>query len=239
MQQQNEMIFGPHAIIEMLKAKRRKLISIYTTKPQPKSWDRVVRYLPKGVGNIQFVSKDVLQRISGTDDHGGIVAYVAPFKYSSKLFDPKQKPFILLLDSVQDVRNLGAILRTAYCVGITGVVIAKKGAAPLTPTVFKTSAGLAEYLDVYQAPSLAGAITDLKKVGYNFYMAVVEGGSDATKIEYNKPACLVIGSEATGIAKDLISKGTPITIPQTKSDISYNASVACGILLFWISQKLK
>jgi len=233
-----ELLYGAHAIIEMLKAKRRKLIGLYTTKPLPKSWERIEKYLPKFVPNIQYVSRDILDRMAGTSDHNGIVAWVSPFKYSSQLFEPAKKPFILLLDSIQDVRNVGAILRSAYCTGIDGVVMCKTSAAPMNATVFKASAGLAEHMDVFLAPSLKHAAQELGKAGYNMYMAVLDG-KDATKVEYKTPACLVIGNEAVGITPEVKKLGNAITLPQRSSDMSFNASVAAGILMFMMHEKLK
>lgn len=233
-----ELLYGAHAIIEMLKAKRRKLLSIYTTKPLPKAWDRIAPHLPKHVPNIQYVSRDILDRLAGTPDHNGVIAWVTPFKYASKVFDPAKKPFIVLLDSVQDVRNAGAILRSANCLGIDGVVMCKTQAAPMNASVFKASAGLAEYVDVYLAPSMKHAVQELKQAGYNLYMAVLNG-KDATQVAYKAPACLVIGNEAVGITADVQKMGEAITLPQRSPDISFNASVAAGILMFVISQKLQ
>ena len=233
---QGELLYGAHPIIEMLKAKRRKLISIYTTKPLPKSWDRLASYLPKHVANIQYVSRDILDRMAGTTDHNSVVAWVSPFQYTSKVFDPAKKPFILILDSLQDVRNLGAILRSAYCTGVDGIVMCKTKAASLTPAALKASAGLAEHLDIYLAVSLKQAITELKQAGYSMYMAVLDG-QDATKVEYKKPLCIVIGNEATGISNDIKKLGTAVTLPQRTPDISYNASVAAGIMMFLAAHK--
>ncbi len=231
-----ELLYGAHPLIEMLKAKKRKLIAIYTTKQLPKSWDRIAPYLPKSVPNIQYVTREALDRMAGCSDHNGVVAWVSPFKYTSQIFHPSKKPFLLVLDSIQDVRNVGAILRSAYCTGVDGVVMCKTKSATLTPAVFKASAGLAEHLDIYQVASLKQAISELKAVGYNFYMAVLNG-KDATQVEYKKPACLVIGNEAFGITPDIQKMGQPITIPQRTPDISYNASVAAGILLFLLANK--
>lgn len=233
-----ELLYGAHPIAEMLKAKKRKLISLYTTKPLPKSWERIARFLPKYVPNIQYVSRDILDRMAGCTDHNGIVAWVTPFKYTTLPFDPQKKPFILLLDSIQDVRNLGAILRSASCIGIDGIVMCKTKAAPLTPAAFKASAGLAEHLDIYLVSSLKQAISELKNAGYNFYMAVLDG-KDATKVDYPKPLCLVIGNEAVGITPEIRKMGNPVTLPQRSNDISFNASVAAGILMFLVSTKIK
>lgn len=231
-----EMLYGAHPIIEMLKAGRRKLISIYTTKPFPKAWARVQSHLPKNVPNIQYVTKDVLDRMTQGGEHMGILAWVSPFRFSSKMFSPAKYPFILLLDSVQDVRNFGAILRSAYCTGVTGIVICKSNAAPLTPAAIKAAAGLSEHLDIYVAASMKQAVQEARTAGYNLYMAVLNG-QNAMEVVYEKPACLVIGNEASGIQPGIRKEGTLITLPQRTPDISYNASVAAGILLFVLSNK--
>lgn len=233
----NELIYGAHPIIEMLRAKRRRLVGIYTTKPLPRAWNRVKKYLPKSVPNIQYVSREVLDRMTGTPEHMGIAAWVTPFTYRKKMFDPTKQKFILLLDSIQDVRNFGAILRSAYCTGVDGVVFCKRHAAPLTPAALKASAGLAEHLEIYLAPSLKHAALELKNAGYNLYMTVLEHGENAMVVDYKSPLCLVIGSEATGISKDILKYGELITLPQKDPDASYNASVAAGIFLFLLSQK--
>ncbi len=232
-----EMLYGAHPIIEMIKAGKRKLISLYTMKPSPRAWERLAPYLPKSVPNIQYVSKDILDRIANGAEHMGVIAWVSPFKFASKMFTPSRHPLILVLDSIQDVRNLGAILRSAYCVGVTGVVLCKTNSAPLTPAAIKASAGLSEHLEVYVAASIKQAVIEAKTAGYSLYMAVLDG-HDATQVVYTKPACLVIGNEATGIAASVRKDGIAITLPQKLPDISYNASVAAGILLFVISQKI-
>lgn len=232
-----EVVYGAHPLIELLKAKRRSIIALYTTKPTPKAFERLAGLLPKGFKDINYVPKASLDRMAGTSEHMGVVAYVSPFRFTSKVFDPAKKPFILLLDSIQDVRNVGAILRSAYCTGVTGVVLCKSKAAPLTPAALKASAGLAEHLDIYCAPSLKHAVLELKKAGYQFYMAVLDG-KDASTCDFQQPACLVIGNEAVGITKDIRGLGQAITLPQKSADISYNASVAAGILLFLMSNKL-
>lgn len=236
-QQPYDMLYGAHPIVEMLKAKKRKLYSIYTTKPLPKAWDRVKPFLPAHVPNIQYVDRSQLDRMAGCSEHQGIIALVGPFTFSKNLFAPSQHPFIVLLDTIQDVRNVGAILRSAYCTGVTGVVMCKSKSASLTPAVFKASAGLAEHLQVYQAASLKQALSDIKKAGYAICLAVMNG-KPVTQIAFKAPVCLVIGNEESGIQKDILSMGEQITIPQISADVSYNASVAAGILLFWIKQKL-
>lgn len=231
----NELIFGIHPILELLRAKRRKLVILYTTRPTPKGFQEIEKLLPKSI-QIQYVDREVLHKMAGTTDHQGIVAYATPFVVRKKFFDPAREKSLLMLDGIQDVRNLGAILRSAYCTGVEGIIMIKKHGAPLNASAIKSSAGLAEHLEIYMAPSVLMAAQELKKAGYELYCAVVQNGKNATTVSYKKPLCLVIGSEAIGISREIQSMGNLITLPQRTPDISYNASVAAGILLFIISQ---
>lgn len=231
-----ELIYGAHPIVELLKAKKRKLAIIYTTKPTPKVWNLVEPLLPKGL-QIQYVAKDVLSKMTGCTDHQSIVGYTTDFIIRKKFFDPSKSPLLLLLDGIQDPRNLGAILRSAYCTNVDGVILTQKDSSPLNAAAIKASAGLAEHLEIFMAPSAASAVQQLNQAGYNLYLAVLENGEPATKIDFKAPSCLVIGSEGAGISRDIRKNGQLITLEQKTADISYNASVAAGILLFLMATK--
>lgn len=235
---QGELVYGINPIIELLTAKRRKIISIYTTKPTPKAWEKIERLLPERPVPIQYVAREVLNKIAGTVDHQGVLAWAQPFPYRKKPFDPEKQKHIVLLDGIQDARNLGAILRSAYCTGFDGVVIPQKGSVPLNAAALKASAGLAEYLEIFLAPSAIAAANDLKQSGFHLYMAAFNG-ENATTVSYQQPLCLVIGSEGVGISQPLLKLGMQVTLPQVSERVSYNASVASGILLFLIANQLK
>lgn len=232
--QPGQLIYGVHPIVELLKAKKRKLITLYTTKPTPKAWHKIERLLPSYPVSIQYVSREVLNKMADGNEHQSIVALVQPPIIRKKFFDSAKHKFLIMLDSIQDSRNVGAILRSAYCTGAEGIIICKKHAAPLNAAVFKASAGLAEHLEIYVAPSPQAAVHELKQAGYHLYMAAFKGENAAT-ISYQLPLCLVIGNEAIGITRAIVKEGIPVTLPQKSSDISYNASVAAGIILFLIS----
>ena len=229
-----ELIFGMHSIIELLKAKRRRLIKVYTTRKPPERWDQVQKLLPRGI-DIQYVDREVLNRLAGTTDHQNIIAWATPFVTRKKFFESKKQPFLLMLDGIQDPHNLGAILRSAYCTGVDGIIITEKRSAPINATAIKASAGLAEHQEIIIVSSAAHGIIQLKGAGYTPYLATING-KNALTITYEQPLCIVIGNEATGISKDILSSGVQVTLPQRTHDISYNASVAAGILLFLISE---
>jgi 23S rRNA (guanosine2251-2'-O)-methyltransferase len=173
-----------------------------------------------------------------SQDHQGFVAWVQAFAYQKKFFEPAKAPFIVLLDGVQDPRNLGAIIRSMHCMGVSGVVLVKKGASPLTPAAIKASAGLAEYMQIFVASSTGEALLLVKNAGYALYIATF-GGKDVTQVEFAKPLCLVIGSEGAGVSHGIAKEGIKITVPQVSEDVSYNASVAASLIAFVITQKIK
>lgn len=231
-----ELVYGVHSIIELLKAKKRKLYSIYTTKPTPKAWEKIQELLPSYT-MIQYVDKKVITKMAGNEDHQNIVGLASPFITRSKPFDPKKHKFLLLLDGIQDTKNLGAILRSAYCTNLDGVILTQKGSSPINAAAIKSSAGLSEHMDILLAGSASAAVTGLKADGYNIYLATVDNSKNVTEVDYKFPLCIVIGNEATGISRSILSSGEHISLPQRNPDISYNASVAAGIIMFNVATK--
>jgi 23S rRNA (guanosine2251-2'-O)-methyltransferase len=236
--EQGSLVFGIHPIIELLKAKKRKLLALYVSKPAPKEWKTVEAYLPAYPVPIQYVSRDVLHRMANSTDHQGIIGYAQPFPFYTKPFDAQKFPFVVFLDGIQDTRNLGAIIRSMYCTGASGLILPKKNSAPLNAIALKASAGLAEYLPIRLVASVQEALQELKTTKHHIYVAMLSG-QDARTCSFDKPLCLVIGNEATGVSKEVRAAGTSITLPQIRTDISYNASVAAGILLFLIGSQHK
>jgi len=230
-------VYGVHPVLEVLKAKRRKVYEIYILKQEPKIWAQVEALLPKYKVIIHHVTKDVLTAKVGTSDHQGIAMAVAPFPYRSTFFNPSREKFLVMLDGVQDVRNMGAIIRSSYCTGASGVIVIRKNSSPLTAAAIKASAGLVERMEVYSAPSVAQALVELKKAGYAIFVTALGGKQDATELKYELPLCVIIGSEGRGVSSESLKAGTIITLPQKTADISYNASVAAGIILFLIARQ--
>lgn len=234
-----ELVFGIHAIVELLKAKKRSITVIYTTKPQPKSWEEIEKLLPKYT-QIQYVSRDVLHRLADTTDHQGVVAWATPYGYRSTFFSAQKEKFVVLLDGIQDPRNLGAIIRSAYCIGVDGIIITQKNSSPLNATALKASAGLAEHMPIYRASSAKAALVELEREKYHVYVSQLNPkAQSATEVDYSMPACLVIGSEGAGVSRELVNAGTSVMLPQKSADISYNASVAAGVLMFLMAMGCK
>lgn len=233
-----DFIYGVHACLEMLAAKRRKISTVYTTKHEIKSWNKIKQMLPAHVP-INLVTRETLDNITNQAQHQGIVIFVSPFIYEKNIFDATKHNFIIALDSIQDVGNLGAILRSAYCTGADGIILCSKNSAPLTPAAIKASAGLAEHCKIFIAPSMNFAIAELNKQKYHVYVATLGKGENATTVQFQNPTALIIGNEESGVAPATLQAGTRVLLPQKRADISYNASVAAGILMFLIGTQLK
>lgn len=227
-----ELIYGVHPIIELLKAKSRKLYTLYTTKPVPEAFPEIELLLSKGT-QLQYVDREILTKMVSTTDHQGFVATVQTFPFRKKPFNKEKEPVLILLDNMHDPRNVGAIMRTAVCTGINGIIVPVKNSAPINNTVYKAAAGLCERIPVMQVSSSMAALLELKKEGYEIYLTTIEG-KKIQEITFKKPLCLVIGNEGQGISKNLYKEGIHVSLPQSAQDISYNASVAAGIFMFYV-----
>ncbi len=230
-QKQTEIIYGPHSVEAVCLTKKRKLIGVYTTKPYPAGFSRIQHLIPAHVP-IHHVTRQQLAVMAGTQDHGGIIGVTTPFPFRSKPFSPSTHPVLLALDGLHDVRNVGAILRSAACSGTSGVLMSVKESAALSGAAHKASAGLAEGLEIYKATSLVSTLSSLLKEGYHLYVSALSKGSFVDTLPLKKPMILVVGNEATGCSKEILNLGKIITLRQAREDISYNASVAAGILLY-------
>jgi 23S rRNA (guanosine2251-2'-O)-methyltransferase len=233
-----DFVYGPHSCLELLTAKRRKAMTVYTTTHEIKSWNKIKKLLPAHVP-IKLVTRQTLDAITNNAQHQGIVIATSSFVYEKQMFDPKNNQFIVVLDGIQDVGNLGAIVRSAYCAGVDGIVLCGKNSASLTPAAIKASAGLAEHCKIFIAPSMQFVMQELKSKKYHSYVTTLEGGQNAAQVTFEKPAALIIGNEESGVGKEALKAQTRILLPQRRADISYNASVAAGILMFLMGVKFE
>jgi 23S rRNA (guanosine2251-2'-O)-methyltransferase len=149
-------------------------------------------------------------------------------------------PLLLILDSIQDTHNVGAILRTAECSGVNGVVITKHNSAPINATVVKTSAGATEHIKIAQVNNLSITIDQLKENGFWIIGSSLENSKPYTEIDYKVPVAIIVGNEEKGIRKLTAEKcDYLVKIPMTGRLQSLNVSVATGILLFEILRQRK
>lgn len=194
----------------------------------------------KRVIKVNQITPEKFKALTDHPNPQGIIARKSSHKFndieeiisSSK---NKQYPLLLLLDSIQDTHNLGAILRSAECSDVDGVIITKYNSAPINETVIKTSAGATEYLKIAQVNNLVQAIKLLKDNGFWIAGSSLENSKTYTDVDYKIPLALVLGNEEKGIRRltaetcDIL-----INIPMKGKIQSLNVSVAAGIILFEI-----
>lgn len=180
-----------------------------------------------------------LDYMSATKAHQGVIALAAVREYASvedilsAARERGEAPLLVVCDEISDPHNLGAIIRTAECVGAHGVIIPKRRSAGLTAVVDKTSAGALEHMAVARVPNLAAAIETLKKNGLWIYGTAAEGANELWKTDLTGPACIVIGSEGTGISRLVREKcDFLVSIPLRGQISSLNASAAAAVLLY-------
>jgi len=151
------------------------------------------------------------------------------------LLEGEALPLILILDEIHDPHNVGAILRSAECSGVNGVIITKHHSATITSTVTKTSAGATEHLKICQVNNLSQTIDELKEKGFWIVGSSLENAKNYTEVDYKIPLALIVGNEEKGIRKLTASKcDFLVKIPMSGKIQSLNVSVATGILLFEI-----
>ena len=174
--------------------------------------------------------------------HQGIVAITSPFVYSTMdqvVVDPKA--LWVVLDGIEDPHNLGAIIRSCYLLGASGVILPRSGAAHITPSVTKTSAGTTEYVSVVQVSNIVRNLNELKKKG--FWVTGMDSGTETTinpsQLDATLPTVLVVGNEGKGLSR-LVRESCDwiCRIPMRASSIdSLNVSVATSVMLYEISRQ--
>lgn len=200
----------------------------------------IKREAKKAGSLIKYVDKSLLDNMSETGRHQGVIAITAAYDYAdvSDILDAAREkgedPFIVLLDNIEDPHNLGAIIRSAHQAGAHGVIIPKNRAVGLTATVARTSAGALNYIPVAKVTNLSKTIEELRKEGLWFVCADMDGET-MYDLNLKGPVGVVIGSEGEGVSRLVKEKCDYIaSIPMKGQIDSLNASVAAGILCFEI-----
>jgi 23S rRNA (guanosine2251-2'-O)-methyltransferase len=186
----------------------------------------------------QEVPIEKIHRIT-RNNHQDVVCYISPVSYASlsniipSIFERGETPFILLLDRITDVRNFGAIARTAECAGVHAIVIPLRGAAQVTADAIKTSAGALNNIPVCRESNIRSTLDFLRQSGLRIIAATEKGKQDYFKSDLTGPIAIVMGSEEDGVSDDILRTADELVkIPLLGSISSLNVSVATGILLY-------
>lgn len=235
-----DKIFGINPVTEALKAGRPiQRLLIAEKRKTDRDILEIIR-LAKGRGTeVRIATRDALKREAPNALHQGVIAITAAQQYAALddiLQLPAQKgqaPIYLVLDGVEDPRNLGAILRTAEATGVHGVIIPERRAVGLTETVAKAAAGALEYVPVVKVVNIVNALEELKKAGV--WVAGAEAGGNALywDADFVRPMALVLGGEDKGVRR-LVRERCDylLSLPLMGNITSLNVSVAAGVLLY-------
>ncbi len=246
----HEFIYGVQPVLQVLLAKRRKVFQLFFHRTHLKDELKQILNLVHQE-NIRFeeVDKHQLSQLAESPHHQGVVLKVENYSYT--LFDDliedlkvqgkgEEGRLVLILDQVQDPQNLGAILRTAHCAGVGGVILPDKGSAGVTPAVMKASAGGAEQIKVALVRNLSVAIDVLQQLKFWVYGCEAGEGSSFWEQNFQGRVALLLGSEGIGV-RSLLKKKCDflISVPLLGSISSLNVSVTTGILLYEVLRQRK
>lgn len=235
----NDLIEGRNAVIEALRA-GRTIDKIFIAKGDV---DKTLGHIASKARSAGIVVTEAdrrkLDAMSQTHAHQGVIALCAVKEYSTiedmlaVAAERGEAPFLVLCDEISDPHNLGAIIRTAECVGAHGVIIPKRRSVGLTAVVGKASAGALEYLPVARVSNLVSTIRDLQKAGVWVFGTAADGDTGLYAADLKGPAAIVIGNEGEGMSR-LVSEACDfkVSIPMHGRISSLNASNAAAILLY-------
>ncbi len=233
-----DMIYGTRAVIEAIRAgKQIEKILIQTGLNND-----LIRELT-GVARehnlpVTYVPPEKLNRLT-TKNHQGVVCMLSAISYAQVndlidfAYSEGREPFFIILDRITDVRNFGAIARTAECAGVTGIIIGDKGSAPITSDAMKTSAGALNHLPVCREDNLKRTLKFLRDNGIMVVACTEKAEKEIYEVKFDQPVALIMGSEEDGISDVLLRECDELVrIPMKGKIESLNVSVATGVAVY-------
>lgn len=236
--QKTTQIYGIRAIIEAVNS-NEEIDKVFLQKGLKGDLIRdLENLLRKKEITIAYVPVEKLNRLT-KNNHQGAVANISPITFYTleelvEKSEGKEKPALfLLLDQLSDVRNFGAIIRTAECTGVDGIIIQKKGAAPVTADTVKTSAGAAFKVPIAKVDHLKDAVFYLQASGIQIVSATEKTDKSVYDVTFKKPTAIVMGSEDRGITPSILKASDYCAkLPLLGEIESLNVSVACAVFLY-------
>jgi 23S rRNA (guanosine2251-2'-O)-methyltransferase len=238
-------IYGIRPVIEALKSGKEIDKILIQKGLRGEGFHQLFAFIREMDVPSQFVPLEKLNHIT-RQNHQGVIAYISDITYQKLeylipfVYEQGKSPLFLVLDRITDVRNLGAIARTAECAGVDGLLLPVKGSAQINEHAIKTSAGALYKLPVCRCPQMKDSISFMKNSGLKIYAATEKAATDYTKADFTKPLAIIMGSEEDGISEELIKIADElIRIPVHGEIASLNVSVAAGILLYEVLRQRK
>jgi 23S rRNA (guanosine2251-2'-O)-methyltransferase len=235
-----DLIYGTRAVIEAIRAgKQIEKILVQTGLNNDLIRELASLAREKDVP-ITYVPQEKLNRLhSNTKNHQGVICMLSAITYANLndlidfAYSQGREPFFIILDRITDVRNFGAIARTAECAGVEGIIIGDKGNAPITSDAMKTSAGALNHLPVCRESDLKKTLKFLRDNGIMIVACTEKAEKNIYEVKFDRPVALIMGSEEDGISDTLLSEADELVKIPLKGKIeSLNVSVATGIAVY-------
>ncbi|OUR99410.1 23S rRNA (guanosine(2251)-2'-O)-methyltransferase RlmB [Flavobacteriales bacterium 33_180_T64] len=231
-------IFGIRAVIEAIKS-GENIDKIFLQKGlRGELFSELEQLLKKERLNSSYVPVEKLNRLS-KKNHQGVIAQIAPITFYNieelvtNVIESGKTPLFLLLDQLSDVRNFGAIVRTAECTGVSGIIIQKKGGAPVNGDAIKTSAGALFKMPICKVDHIKDAVFHMQASGIKVIAATEKTDNTIYDISFKEPCAIIMGSEGKGINPSVLRIADDKAKLPLLGDIeSLNVSVACGVFLY-------
>lgn len=237
MEKENQ-IFGIRAIIEAINAKK-EIDKVFIQKDANSDlMNELMKTMKKNNINFSYVPVEKLNKLTH-NNHQGAVATIAPISFHTlenlveSLLEKEKKPLLLILDQLSDARNFGAIIRTAECTGVDGIIIQKQGSAPVNGDTVKTSAGAVFNIPICKVDHIKDAVFYLQGSGIKTVAATEKTDNNIYDINFNEPVAIIMGSEDRGVNPSVLKIiDEKAKLPMFGTIESLNVSVACGAFLY-------
>ena len=235
--EKNTEIYGIRAVIEAINSSKDIDKVFIQTGLKGKLIGQLESLIRKNKINFSYVPTQKLDRLS-KKNHQGVIARIAPIKFYtidsfSEVLEKSNNPFVLILDQISDVRNFGAIIRTAEISGVDGIIIQNSSSAPVNSDTIKTSAGAIFNIPICKVNHIKDAIYHLQSMNISIISASEKSEKNIYDIDLKGPLAIIMGSEQKGINKSVINlSNESVKLPMYGKIESLNVSVACGIFLY-------
>lgn len=236
--EKDNQIFGIRAIIEAINAKK-EIDKVFVQKEaQGDLMQDLMKTMKRNNINFSYVPVEKLNRLT-PNNHQGAVATIAPISFVAletmveSVIESGKKPLFLILDQLSDARNFGAIIRTAECTGVDGIIIQKQGSAPVNGDTVKTSAGAVFNVPICKVDHIKDAIFYLQGSGIKTVAATEKTEQNIYDINFNEGVAIILGSEDRGVNPSVLKiVDEKAKLPMFGTIESLNVSVACGAFLY-------
>jgi 23S rRNA (guanosine2251-2'-O)-methyltransferase len=233
------IIYGVNPILEAIRSHPERIRYVGVAREETARHQRLMGEAKRAGVAVRNLALDQIDRLAGRGVHNGVVAEVSETAYADfeEIVEKEETNFVLLVDSITDPQNFGAILRVADGFGVDLVVIPQHDSVGLTPVAVKASAGASEWVQVAQVTNLSRAIETLKKGGYWIY-AAAENGERPDAIDFTGKVALVVGNEGKGIRRNVLEHcDRTVTIPMSGHVESFNVATATAILCYEVRRQ--